>query len=158
MDVWLPGLAVAAIVSATGWLILAFPGERLRPVMASCTLAAALHVIGAPWAWSLAALVPGLAAVVPLALPGASALAPLAVSLDLAFVEAGVMLSAGRLPRGGLSAGDIAALCPILSLWLLPHLLPRLRGAGRTAPLIAVLAAGGIGVGIAWLWMRVHGS
>jgi len=155
-EAWLPALVVVLLVLVMGRLILAFPNERLRPVMASCTLAVALHVIGAPWAWTLLALTPGFAALPLLASAGASGVAPLAPAADLAFVASGVMLAVGRLPRGGVAAGDIAALSPILSLWLLPHLPARLRAAGRAAPLAVALVAGGVGVAAAWLWMRLH--
>lgn len=148
-------IAVVAVTRLSG--VIGGTADPLRPVMAACTLAAALHVVGVSWFWVLGALVPAAALIPLLLVPRLPALALLPLTVDLAATKAAVSLSIGRLAHGGLSAADAAALSPLLALWLVPHATPRFRRFGRLGPLLAAVICGAIAVGVAWGAMRLRG-
>jgi hypothetical protein len=149
--------AVAVIVVA--WLsgIPRAAGEPLRPAMAACTLAAALHVIGAPWLWIMVAFVPAAACVPLMLLPRLSVLALLPVTADLAAAQVGVLLSIGRLAHGTLTLADAAALSPLLSLWLFPHAATRF-GVTRWGRLVVAAGCGAVAVAIPWGVKHLRGG
>jgi hypothetical protein len=149
---WPLGLGVAVAVVAVAWL--SGGTDPLQPVLASVVLAAALHVVAAPWLWVLLALVPGAAALPLLAAPGLSAMALLPLAADVAASGAGVVITAGRLARGGFTAVDAAALSPLLALWLAPRIGARLGAARRLGPLLGAIIAGALSVAVAWGVMR----
>jgi hypothetical protein len=131
--------------------------DPLRPALAAFTLAAGLHVVEAPRAWVLVALVPGVAALPLVLLPRLSALALLPLTADIAVAGAGVVLTAGRISRGAITAVDAAALSPLLALWLAPRIATRLHSAGRFGALLGAVIAGAIAVAVAWGFMRLRG-
>jgi hypothetical protein len=142
------GAAVAVLLFARAFA----PGspDRLRLSLAGLTLAAALHVAGAPPLWIQLALVPGVAALAMLALPQLPAAAALPVAADVAAMGCLTVVILGRLPGLGVSPVDAAALSPLLAGWLQPRTVQRLSALGRTAPLAGTVLAGAIAVGCVW--------
>jgi len=124
-------------------------------VLAGLTLAAALHVAAAQPIWVQTALVPGVVAVAMFALPPMPGTVTLPVAVDIAAVGSLVALAVGRLPKLGFTAGDAAALSPLLAVWLQPRATDRLRFAGRAAPLAGCVLAGGIAVGCVWVVRQI---
>jgi hypothetical protein len=129
--------------------------EPLRLVLAALTLAAALHVAGAPSIWVQLALVPAAAGLAMLALPAMPALVALPVAVDIAALACLVAIAIGRLPHLGFAAADAAAFSPLLAAWLLPRITDRLGRLGRIAPVLGCLFAGAIAVGIVWAVRQV---
>jgi len=127
----------------------------VAPVMAGFTLAAGLYFAATPFEWTQLALVIGFASVamlVPQATPGLVAL-PLAI--DSACLASLAVITLGRLPRLAVSSVDIAALLPLVALWLQPRLTERLRVARGAAPLAGGLLAGAVAAGCVWLAHQV---
>jgi len=154
---WPVGAGVALAVVAVGWLCAEPIADPLRPALAAFTLAASLHVVGASWSWTVMALVPACASLAMLAAPRMPSLVLLPLAADTAAVGSATDLTVGRFARGELRAVDAAVLSPLLALWLAPKLLGRLRLAGRAGPLLALLVAGGVAVGVAWGTLRLRG-
>jgi hypothetical protein len=157
LAVWPIGLGVAVAVIAVGWLSAGLASDALRPALAAFTLAASLHVVGASWPWTMMALVPACASLAMVVAPGLPSLALLPLAADTAAVGCAADLSVGRLARGEFRALDIAVLSPLLALLLAPKLTDRLRAAGRLGPLVAMLIAGSIAVGVSWGALRLRG-
>ena len=108
-------------------------------LLAAISLAGALWVAKAPPVWLLLALAPGLvASLVALALlaaPAVGELLLLPLAINLLAVALAALLAAGRLPRLGINAIDVAVIAPFLAVLLAPRLrLP--------APIGAILAGG----------------
>lgn len=123
--------------------------------LAGLTLAAGLHIAGAPPFWTQLALVPGLAALALLILPSTDTQAALPVIVDTATLAALAALGTGRLARGAFAPADAAALSPLLAIWLAPRAAERMRPAGGAAPLAGSLIAGVTAVGCVWLARRL---
>jgi hypothetical protein len=142
------GTAAATLVFiralATGAL------QPLNVAMAALTLAASLYLVAAPFVWLQLALVPSLAALVLFALPSMPAQAALPLAADIAAIDCLAVVTLGRLPHLGVSPIDVAAASPLLALWLVPRMAPRLGFAGQATPLAACLLSGGIAAAIAW--------
>ena len=147
---WPIALGVAAAVLLFARLLAASMLEPLRLALAGLTMAASLHVVAAPPVWALLALVPALAAVAMLALPAMPGPVALPVAADTAAVGSLAVIAIGRFRRLGVGSIDVAALSPLLALWLVPHVAARLRVAGRAAPVVACVVAGAIAVAAAW--------
>lgn len=117
-------------------------------LLAAISLAGALWVARAPPIWLLLALAPGLVALALLAAPAVGELLLLPVALDLLVVALAALLAAGRLPKLGVNAIDVAVIAPFLAVLLAPRLrLP--------APIGATLA-GGIAIFLAFaarMWL-----
>jgi hypothetical protein len=157
LAVWPVALGVAAAVGVTGWLGALRQADPLRPLLAAATLAGALHVAGAPAAWTNLALVPAAAALGLLAAPRLPGLALLPPAVDVGALAAVAALALGRIRSGGLRAIDVAALAPVVALLVAGALTPRLRGTGRLAPVLGCVLAGAIAVGLAWVAPRLIG-
>jgi hypothetical protein len=125
--------------------------DPVRPALAALTLAAALHVAGAPAIWLHLALVPGLASLAMFAVPALSGRVALPVAVDIAALGCLTVLLIGRLARLGFASPDAAALSPLLAIWLHPRIGARLPWSGGAAPLAGGALAGGIAVGCVWL-------
>jgi hypothetical protein len=152
--VWPTALGVAAAILLAGHPVLA---RRLGPfsvAAAGLALAASLHVAGAPVPWTTLALTTGLAGLPLVVLPGAAGLVLLPLATDIAATAAGADLTIGRLARGGLSAIDVAAVSPLIVLWLAPALSGRLGQIGRAAGPVGAVLAAALAVGLAWSWQR----
>jgi hypothetical protein len=154
---WPVAAAVALAIFALGWLCTGPVADPLRPALAAFTLAAALHVVGASWSWTVMALVPACASLAMLAAPRMPALVLLPLAADTAAVGSATDLAVGRLARGEIRAVDVAVLSPLLALWLAPMLVGRLRLAGRAGPVLSAVLAGAIAVGVAWGTLRLRG-
>jgi hypothetical protein len=152
---WEVGLAVAVAAWVFAHVLTQRAVEAIPIAMAGLTLAAALHVAGAPAVWTQLALVPALAGLAMLALPPMPGLVALPVAVDIAALACLAVLDLGRLPRLGFASADAAALSPLLAVFLAPRLTQRLAGAGRLAPVAACAAAGGISVGCVWAVRQV---
>jgi len=148
---WPIGLGVVIALLLLARLLADRAVAPMRLALAGLTLAAALHVAGAPAAWVQLALVPGLAALAMFALPASPGAAAVAVGVDVAGLGCLATIALGRLPRLALAPVDAAALSPLLALLLLPRITGRLGAAGRAAPLAGCLLAGAIAVGCVWL-------
>jgi hypothetical protein len=129
--------------------------EPLPAILAACCLAAALHLIGAPRIWALLALMPAIAVLPLWRVARLSALALLPPVVDLAGTQIAVALSLGRLAHGRAAPADIAALSPLLALWLYPQIAQRLRRAGRLAPPLAALLGGALALVPVWAALRL---
>lgn len=167
---WLAGAPLARAGLVMAWpamlaiALLAVLVQRLTPSAeaVSCggaALAAALYLVHAPPLWPMLALVPAASALALVVLPAAAGPALPALTVDLAAIIAVPVLAEGRLAQGGFAAMETAALAPLLALWLLARITPRLGFAGRLAgPAAAVLAAGGAataaGFAAAWSGLR----
>jgi hypothetical protein len=147
---WPVGLGAAVAVLLFARVFAPGSADRLRLALAGLTLAASLHIAGAPPLWIQLALVPGVAALAMLALPQIPAAAALPVAADVAALGCLAVVILGRLPGVGVSPADAAALSPLLAGWLQPRTVQRLSGLGRTAPLAGTLLAGAIAVGCVW--------
>jgi hypothetical protein len=139
------GVTLAALVFARALT------DPTRLALAGLTMAAALHIAGTPLIWTQLALVPGLAALAMFALPATAGLVALPVAVDVAGLASLSVIAMGRLPRLGLASVDVAALSPLLAVWLLPRAEERLRRIGRAAQLVGALLAGVIAVGCVWV-------
>ena len=108
---WPAALGVAAAVLLAGRAVLAQRPRRAaldeaRLELDDDALAAALHLAAAPALWTTLALVAGFAGLPLAALPGMAGLVLLPLATDIAATAAAADLTAGRLPRGGVSAID----------------------------------------------------
>jgi hypothetical protein len=153
---WLVGIGVIATVLVFIRFLAGSP-EPLRLALAGLTLAAALHVAGAPPIWAQLALVPGLVALATLAQAQMSSPAALPLAVDVAAACCLAVIAIGRLPRLGFSAPDAAALSPLLAVWLEPRTTERVRALGSIAPLLGGVLAGAIAVGCVWLARQAIG-
>jgi hypothetical protein len=127
-------LAVTRRIAATdqGW---AGIGAAL-----ALALTVALPLSGGAVHWARAAMAPGFAGIVFLAMPEAVAILQLATVL----VAAAVIVASDR---GRFIPIDVAAMAPLLVWYLAPRLLPRLNRAG---PALASALAAVAGVGLIW--------
>lgn len=123
-------------------------GGTWRLVLGAISLAGALWVAKAPPIWLLLALAPALVSLVQLAAPAGTELILLPVAIDLLATAMAAMLAAGRLPRLGINAIDVAVAAPFLAVLLAPRLrLPAPAGA---------ILAGAIPIFLAWaarMWL-----
>ena len=151
---WPAALGVAAAVLLAGRAVLAQRLGSFSVAVAGIALAAALHLAAAPALWTTLALVAGFAGLPLAALPGMAGLVLLPLATDIAATAAAADLTAGRLPRGGVSAIDAAAAAPLIVLWLGPALSRRLGQIGSAAGPAGPVLAAGAAVGLAWVWLR----
>lgn len=117
-------------------------------ILAAIGLAGALWVAKAPPVWLLLALAPALVSVAVLLAPAATEFLLLPVAIDLLATALALILAAGRLPRLGVNAIDVAALAPFLAALLAPRL--------RLSPPLAGIAAASIAIFLAWgarMWL-----
>jgi hypothetical protein len=149
------GIALAIVVFVR--LLTSSAPQPLRLALAGLTMAASFHVVAMPFVWTELALVPGVASLALFAAPALPTVAALPIAADIGALGCLAVLEFGRLPRLSIGQADIAALSPLLALWLVPHTEIRVRFAGRAAPLAASLLAGAIAVGIAWAAHRLLG-
>jgi hypothetical protein len=129
----------------------------LRLALTGLTMAASFHIVMLPPIWIELALVPTCASLALFALPAISGLAALPIAADIAAVGSLAVIDVGRLPRLRVGAVDIAAVAPLLALWIAPHLTGRLRFAGRAASVSASVLAALIATGAVWIAMRALG-
>lgn len=149
-ELWPQAIAVTAVALLVGHTLTNRPLEPLRLALVGLTLAASLDVVAVPPIWINLSLVPGLVALALLALPPMPGPVALPVAIDTAAVGSLIVIALGRLPHLAVGRIDIAALSPLLALWLLPFVAARLRITGRAAPLASCLLAGGIAVCATW--------
>ncbi len=149
------GVGVAVVLYARG--LAADAPDPLRLALTGLTMAAAFHVVMLPPIWIQLALVPALVSLALFALPVVPGLAGLPVAADIAAVGSLAVIDLGRLPHLRVGAVDIAAMAPLLALWLAPHLTGRLRFAGRAASASAGVLAALLAIGAAWIAMRALG-
>lgn len=149
-ELWPQAIAVTAVALLVGHTLTNRPLEPLRLALVGLTLAASLDVVAVPPIWINLSLVPGLVALALLALPPMPGPVALPVAIDTAAVGSLIVIALGRLPHLAVGRIDIAALSPLLALWLLPFVAARLRITGRAAPLASSLLAGGIAVCATW--------
>jgi hypothetical protein len=151
---WPVGLGViVAVLVFVRFLAMGTPGP-LRLALAGLTLTAALYIPGSPPIWIQLALVAGLAALAMFALPSPSVLAAIPVAVDIAALGCLAAIDLGRLPRLGFAPVDVAAIAPLLAVWLQPRTAERMGRLGRMAPLAGGVLAGAIAVGLVWLARR----
>lgn len=176
------GLLVVVLTVAAGWWLAGAPlseaeAAPLLPRMGSIALAVLLAVrllrappspwvmpagvlalwgglvaAGAPVPWTGLALVPLAATLGQVAGPRGTWSARLPMAAGLAGLAALAVLAAARLPRGGATRIDLAALAPVLAVWLAPRLMSRLPCGGG---ILAALLAAAVAVGLAWGGGRV---
>src|SRR4051812_33717192 len=82
------------------------------------TMAASFHVVMLPSVWIQLALVPAAASVALFAMPALSGLTALPVGADIAAVAGLAVISFGRLPHLRVGPIEVAALAPLLALWI----------------------------------------
>ena len=157
LQAWPVGLGAAAAVALYARVLAAGTPDPLRLALGGLAMAAGFHVVMLPAIWVQLALVPALAALALFALPIAPALAGLPIAADIAAVAGLAVIDFGRLPRLRLGAVDVAALAPLLALWLAPRLTGRLGVSGRAASVGASVLAVLLATGAAWLAMRTLG-
>ncbi len=146
------GVAVAVLLYARGLATDAL--DPLRLALTGLTMAASFHVVALPPIWMLLALVPALASLALFALPAMPGLVALPIAADIAAVGSLAVIAFGRLPHLRVGPVDIAAVAPLLALWLAPYLASRLRFAGRAAAASASVLAALVATGIAWIALR----
>jgi hypothetical protein len=129
----------------------------LRLALTGLAMAASFHIVMLPPIWMQLALVPALASLALFALPAVPGLAALPIAADIAAVGSLAVINVGRLPRLRVGAVDVAAVAPLLALWLVPHLAGRLRFAGRAASVSASVLAALIATGAVWIALRALG-
>lgn len=123
-------------------------GGPWRVIFAAIGLAGALWVAKAPPIWLLLALAPALVSLVLLAAPAATEFLLLPIAIDLLATALATMLAAGRLPRLGLNAIDVAAVAPFIAMLLAPRL--------RVAPPLAGILTAASAILLAWaarMWL-----
>lgn len=152
---WPLMLAVGVAVLLVGHVLTRQALDPPHLALVGLTLAGSLFVVAAPQVWIDLALTPGLVALALLALPAMPGPAALPVAADSAAVACLAVLVLGRLPRLGLGRVDVAALSPLLALWLVPYVAARARFAGRVATLAGSVLAGAIAVGAVWAASRL---
>ncbi len=118
-------------------------GRWERAVAAVAGLAGGLIIAGAPWAWSLSALVLLASGPAPAMLIGVGA--------------AAAALGAGRVVRGILDPVDVACLAALSVPWVMPRLLTSrpLRHLTRTRTGAAIIAGAGLVWAVTWLAVRL---
>jgi hypothetical protein len=156
VQAWPIGLGVGIAVALYARSLIDAP-DPLRLALTGLTMAAAFHVVMLPPLWTQLALVPALASLALFALPTVPGLAALPIAADIAAVGSLAVIAFGRLPHLRVGAVDMAAVAPLLALWLAPHLTGRLRFAGRAAIVSASVLAALIAMGAAWIAMRALG-
>jgi hypothetical protein len=157
LEDWPIALGAAAAVVLYARSLAADAVDPLRLALTGATMAASFHVVMLPAIWLQLALVPALASLALFALPAASGLAALPIAADIAAVGSLAVIDFGRLPRLRMGAVDVAAIAPLLALWLAPHLAGRLRFTGRAAGAGAGVLAALLATGAAWVAFRTLG-
>ena len=145
LQAWPVALGVAAMV-----LLMQRAGTGQRPTAlagAAGALVVALKMAGLPLLWSLLSQTVVASSLVLLALPSGEAALP-ALLAALGLTATAVVIASGRLPRGGFGPVDLAAVVPLLVLWMAPRLEPRLRFAGAVATTLAAMLAAVLAVGL----------
>lgn len=149
----LPQMACLALAVLLALRLLRTSPGRWPASAAALALWGALLATGAPAGWTALALVLLAASLGQLGAPAGMQAVRLPMAAGLAGLAGLVVLVLGRLGRGGVTRLDLAALAPLLAVWVLRRLGPRLPAAGG----VAAVAAAGIAVGIAWgggrLWL-----
>ena len=131
--------------------------DPLRLALTGLTMAASFHVVMLPPVWTQLALVPALASLAQIALPAMPGLAALPIAADIATIGCLAVIDFGRLPHLRVGAVDVAAVAPLLALWLTPHVTSRVRFAGRAAAATGGVLAALVATGVVWTAMRVLG-
>jgi hypothetical protein len=149
------GVGVAVLLYARGLASNAL--DPLRLGLTGLMMAVSFHLVILPPAWFQLALMPALAALALFALPTTPALAALPIATDIAAVGSLAVIEYGRLPHLRAGPVDVAAVAPLLALWVAPRLTGRLRFAGRAATTSASVLAAMIAIGAVWIAMRVLG-
>jgi hypothetical protein len=149
------GVGIAVVLYARG--MAADAPDPLRLALTALTMAASFHVVMLPPMWTQLALVPALVSLALFALPAVPAPAALPIAADIAAIGCLAVIDFGRLPHLRVGAVDVAAVTPLLALWLAPHLTGRLRFAGRAASASAGVLAALVATCIARIAMRVLG-
>jgi hypothetical protein len=157
VQVWPIGLGVGIAMVLYARSLATDALDPLRLALTGLTMAASFHVVMLPPIWTQLALVPALASLALFALPAVPGLAALPIAADIAAVGSLAVIDFGRLPHLRIGAVDVAAVAPLLALWLTPHLTSRVRFAGRAATVIAGVLAALVATGIVWIAMRALG-
>jgi hypothetical protein len=157
VQVWPVGLGVGIAVALYARSLATEAPDPLRLALTGLTMAAAFHIVMLPSIWTQLALMPALASLALFALPAVPGLAALPIAADIAAVGSLAVIEFGRLPHLRVGPVDIAAIAPLLALWLAPHLTSRLRFAGRAATTGGSVLAALIATGTAWIAMRALG-
>ena len=158
LTVWPVMLGIACAFMVTVRLVVGSTiADPLRPILAATTLAGSFHVVGAPWLWTLLALVPAGAAIPIIAIPKIPGILLLPLATAVAGVGSGAVLTGGRLPHGVIKATDLAVFAPLLAVWLAPHLTARLRAAGWLVPFLGIILSGLIAIAVTWGSLRLVG-
>ncbi len=152
---WPLGLAIAVIVFLFARSLTGNALDPWRLALAGLTLAGSLHVVPAPPIWSELALAAGLASLALVVLPSTAGFVALPVAVDTAALASAAVLLLGRLPRLGIGPVDLAALSPLLAIWLAPQAAAKLRFVGRAGPATGYLIAGALAVGCVWAGSRL---
>ena len=179
---WVAALAGLVLPVAAGWWLAGAPrsdpqAAAVLPVMACLTLAmllamrllrappgpwsvgtaalalwGALAAAGAPPLWGVLALVPLAASLGQVGAPREAAAVRLPMAAGLVGMAAMASAALGRLGRGGLSRIELAALAPLLAIWVFPWLGARLlaRLPGGEGGLAAAVASALPAVGLVW--------
>jgi hypothetical protein len=149
------GAAVAVALYARGLAIDAI--DPLRLALTGLTMAASFHVVMLPPIWTQLALAPALASVALFVLPAMPGLGALPIAADIGAVGSLAVIDFGRLPHLRVGAVDVAAVAPLLALWLTPHLTSRVSFAGRAAAATGGVLAALVATGVVWIAMRTLG-
>jgi hypothetical protein len=157
LQAWPIGLGVAAAVALYARGLATDALDPLRLALTGLTMAASFHIVMLPPIWTQLALVPALASLALFALPATPGLVALPVAADIAAVGSLAVIEYGRLPHLRAGPVDIAAVAPLLGLWLTPHLTSRLHLAGRAARASASVLAALVATGAVWIAIRILG-
>ena len=157
LQAWPIGLGVAAAVALYARGLATDALDPLRLALTGLTMAASFHIVMLPPIWTQLALVPALASLALFALPATPGLVALPIAADIAAVGSLAVIEYGRLPHLRAGPVDIAAVAPLLGLWLTPHLTSRLHLAGRAARASASVLAALVATGAVWIAIRILG-
>jgi hypothetical protein len=157
LQAWPISLGAAVAVALYARSLATDALDPLRLALTGLTMAASFHIVMLPAVWVQLALVPALASLALFALPAMPGLAALPIAADIATVGSLAVIDFGRLPHLRIGPVDVAAVAPLLALWLTPHLTSRVRFAGRAATATAGVLAALAATGVVWIAMRALG-
>jgi hypothetical protein len=157
LQAWPIGLGAAAAVALYARSLATDAVGPLRLALTGLTMAASFHVVMLPPIWTQLALVLALASLALFALPAMPGLGALPIAADIGAVGSLAVIDFGRLPYLRVGAVDVAAVAPLLALWLTPHLTGRLQFAGRAATATAGVLAALVATGVVWIAIRILG-
>jgi hypothetical protein len=157
LQAWPIGLGIAVAVALYARGLASDALDPLRLALTGLAMAAAFHLVMLPPIWVQLVQVPALASLALFALPATPGLAALPIATGIAAIGSLAVIEYGRLPHLRVGPVDIAAVAPLLGLWLAPHLTSRLRFAGRAARASAGVLAALVATGAVWIAIRTLG-